>query len=96
MFCSKRNHISEKCYKFLALDVQQRFDKIKELGVCFRCLHSGHLSRSCKAKCSKCQGDHNNTMCGIKLNFASKVNVEKNKLRGPQTLAMLSGCVTNS
>ncbi|KAK3894074.1 hypothetical protein Pcinc_002176 [Petrolisthes cinctipes] len=29
MFCSKRNHNSEKCYKFLTLNGQQRFDKIK-------------------------------------------------------------------
>ena len=95
VFCSKRNHISEKCYKFLALDGQQRFDKIKELGVCFRCLSSGHLSRNCKAKCSKCHGDHNGSMCGIKLNVVSKINVEENKQKDPQTLVMLSGHYKN-
>ena len=95
VICSKRNHISEKCYKLLALDAQQSFDKIKELDVCFRCLSSGHLSRNCKVKCSKCHDDHNGSMCGIKLNVVSKVNVEENKQKDPQTLVMLSGLNRN-
>lgn len=95
VFCSKRNHKSEKCYKFLVLDGQQRFDKIRELGVCFRCLNSGHKSRSCKAKCSKCRGDHNSTMCGVKLSVVPKAEVEESKQTGTQTLAMLSGHYRN-
>lgn len=51
VFYMRRNHNSKKCFKFLALDGQQRYDKLKELGVCFRCLNSGHRSRNCKAKC---------------------------------------------
>lgn len=35
VLCSRKNHRSEKYYKFLALNGQQRFDKIKEVGVCF-------------------------------------------------------------
>ena len=67
-FCNKKNHKSEKCFKFLALDGQQRFDKLRELGVCFKCLNSGHISKKCKTKCAKSKGNHNVTMCGIKLN----------------------------
>ena len=65
VFCNKKNHKSEKCFKLLALDGQQRFDKLRELGVCFKCLNSGHISKMCKIKCAKCKGNHNVTMCGV-------------------------------
>ena len=68
VFCNKKNHKSEMCFKFLALDGQQRFDKLRELGVCFKCLNSGHISKKCKIKCAKCKSNHIVTMCGIKLN----------------------------
>ncbi|XP_068233489.1 uncharacterized protein [Palaemon carinicauda] len=72
VFCTKLNHKSERCHKFLALDGQQRYDKIRELGVCFKCLNRGHISKNCKVRCTKCQGGHNVVMCGIKVNMAPK------------------------
>lgn len=91
VFCNKKNHKSENCYKFLALEGQQRFDRLKELGVCFKCLNSGHMSKKCSAKCSKCQGDHIGSMCGIRLNVVSKVKMEDNAVKHPQPIVMLSG-----
>ena len=99
VFCNKKNHKSEKCFKFLALDGQQRFDKLKELGVCFKCLNSGHISKKCKIKCAKCKGNHNVTMCGIKLNepVAPQANlpVASDNPSGPPAVAMLSGHYSN-
>ena len=99
VFCNKKNHKSERCFKFLALDGQQRFDKIKELGVCFKCLNSGHISKKCNFKCAKCKGNHNVTMCGIKLSEPvvpqENVLVENDNSPGPPTVAMLSGHYSN-
>ena len=99
VFCNKKNHKSEKCFKFLALDGQQRFDKLKELGVCFKCLNSGHISKKCKIKCAKCKGNHNVTMCDIKLNepVAPQANlpVASDNPSGPPAVAMLSGHYSN-
>ena len=82
------------------MDGQQRFDKIKELGICFKCLNRGHYSKKCKVKCDKCQGNHNVAMCGVKLNIAPQVNhvnvspqvnVANDNSSEPPGVAMLSG-----
>ncbi|XP_068213445.1 uncharacterized protein [Palaemon carinicauda] len=75
IFCKKLNHKSVRCHKFLALDGQQRY-KIRELGVCVKCLNRGHISKGCKVRCAKCQGGYNVVMCGIKLNMTPQTNVE--------------------
>lgn len=60
--------------------------------MCFRCLNSGHRSRNCKAKCSTYQGDHNSSMCGIKLSLATKANMDNQQnTSSPKTLAILLG-----
>ena len=61
-FC-KKNHASEKCYKFLKLDVSARFDAVKENNLCFKCMSNNHFSRSCNKKCETCGGRHHATLC---------------------------------
>ncbi|XP_068235740.1 uncharacterized protein [Palaemon carinicauda] len=95
VFCTKLNHKSERCHKFLALDGQQRYDKIRELGVCFKCLNKGHISKNCKVRCTKCQGGHNVVMCGIKVNMAPQTNVENGDHVAPPSASMLSGHYSN-
>jgi len=56
-FCSKE-HISSKCEKFKTL--KQRTDRAGELGLCSKCLSSGHTKKDCKNHpfpfpCSECR-----------------------------------------
>ena len=61
-FCSK-GHRSEKCWNVLKLSIKEREEKIRSNGLCFRCLNKGHISKGCKAKCFKCEGNHNILCC---------------------------------
>lgn len=64
VFCQKR-HKSEKCWEMLKLDMTAREEKVKQKGLCFKCLLTGHHSRLCKGKvkCSLCGGNHNVLFC---------------------------------
>ena len=67
-FCHK-NHKTDKCWGVLNLSIPERQEKMKEAGLCFRCLGTGHIARGCAAKCSQCQGRHHKLCC-----FANKPN----------------------
>ncbi|KAK3878755.1 hypothetical protein Pcinc_016567 [Petrolisthes cinctipes] len=62
IFCGKQ-HPSEKCFSVKKLTRDELVEKLRTLGLCFRCLEKGHISRGCKHKCSKCQGYHNVLFC---------------------------------
>ncbi|KAK3883912.1 hypothetical protein Pcinc_011767 [Petrolisthes cinctipes] len=62
VFCGKQ-HPSEKCFSVKKLTRDELVEKLRTLGLCFRCLEKGHISRGCKHKCSKCQGYHNVLFC---------------------------------
>ncbi|XP_068229312.1 LOW QUALITY PROTEIN: uncharacterized protein [Palaemon carinicauda] len=72
-FCAKK-HKSENCYGVLELSGKERGEKIRSLGLCFKCLKSGHMSRDCKARtrCTKCNGAHSTLMCGVRLEMNLK------------------------
>ena len=42
-----------ECEKFKAMNIEQRWMKAKEAGLCFRCLKDNHLAKLCKFK-GKC------------------------------------------
>ena len=48
--------------------------KERGLGLCFKCLNSGHISRECRAriKCTKYNSGHNVVMCGVRLELSPK------------------------
>ncbi|XP_064081091.1 uncharacterized protein LOC135197843 [Macrobrachium nipponense] len=73
-FCGKK-HKSENCFGVLELSGKERGEKIRSLGLCFKCLKSGHMSRECKARtrCTKCNGAHSTLMCGVRL----EINLKK-------------------
>ncbi len=60
IYCEKV-HPSHKCRKVPSL--QERQSKVRELGLCFRCLGSSHLARSCTKLCSDCNGYHHISLC---------------------------------
>ena len=59
LFCDK-SHSSHKCRKIRT--VSDRKDKIRSLGLCFRCLGS-HVARMCSKVCGECAGGHHITLC---------------------------------
>ncbi|XP_068240256.1 uncharacterized protein [Palaemon carinicauda] len=73
-FCAKK-HKSENCYGVLELSGKERGEKIRSLGLCLKCLKSGHMSKDCKTRtrCTKCNGAHSTVMCGLRL----KMNLKK-------------------
>lgn len=100
-FCGKK-HKSENCYAVLNLDGKERGEKIKGLGLCFKCLKGGHMSRECKAhiKCTRCNGMHNVLMCGVKLDLSLKKEEDKESKSGdtsakPENVVLLSGQGSN-
>ena len=65
-FCNK-SHPSDNCFAFLRLSGEEKGQKIKDLGLCYRCLNKGHKSDICDKNCKKCGGPHNTAMCGVLL-----------------------------
>lgn len=58
------DHLLEKCEAFLKLDVNARYGKAKQYGLCFHCLKRGHRTAACKQteKCSECSRNHHTLM----------------------------------
>ena len=54
------SHFLGDCRKFINMDVQQRWDVVKEHHLCFCCLGIGHGSRQCELKrgCNRCSLPH--------------------------------------
>ena len=61
-FCQLQ-HPTAKCREWLKLSCRERFQQVKEKGLCFCCLGSGHHARSCAARCAECNGRHHATCC---------------------------------
>lgn len=51
------------CGQFVALSVEQRFNRIKGSNLCFNCLKPGHSTRACPSRsCRRCPGKKHNTL----------------------------------
>lgn len=85
-FCQKR-HKSEKCWQILKLGIPDREEKVKQEGLCFKCLLKGHVSKVCrgKVKCTLCNGHHNVLFCR-----AGQPCVETNNSSGKQIVTKKS------
>ena len=62
-FCKQDNHSPVNCKRVTSVDERKRI--IKENGLCFVCLRSGHISRNCRSssKCDNCSGNHHVSVC---------------------------------
>ena len=61
-FCSG-SHPPARCPDLLKLPVGDRPEKIRNSGMCFRCLRMGHKGFSCSARCEHCKGKHHAVSC---------------------------------
>ena len=58
--CNK-DHYLNQCDSFKALDIEKRWDFVKENKLCFNCLNGGHRIDDCKyrKRCTECHRRHN-------------------------------------
>ena len=61
-FCAQA-HRSEQCQMLASLNVPQRLSRIREAGLCFRCLQGGHKANRCRVNCADCGGRHHSVCC---------------------------------
>ncbi|XP_055634668.1 uncharacterized protein LOC129774754 [Toxorhynchites rutilus septentrionalis] len=56
----KENHRHFECPELHKLSPDQRYEKVKNLKICFNCLRPGHRTLDCSSKktCSRCQRKH--------------------------------------
>ena len=58
--CSKSDHTISRSSRFREMDVSQRFENVKRLGLCLNCLSKGHHVNNCSLsfKCKSCSRLH--------------------------------------
>lgn len=60
-------HPMYRCAKFLALNLQERKNRVRELNLCTNCFSTNHKSNSLSCKsgpCKRCnKGPHNSLLC---------------------------------
>lgn len=73
--CAPNNeHQMFNCPRFKSLDLEQRRQKVRALGVCELCLRKGHEVSKCTMKpCFECDQRHNSWLCNKKVRVASAV-----------------------
>ena len=74
-FCPKKMHKATQCTKFEKLSTDERWQLAKKKSLCFRCLQSGHGSRSCKMK-TKCGVHDCSRFLHLLLHRATESSVE--------------------
>jgi hypothetical protein len=79
-FCNKQNHNSNRCFKYLKLNVIARQKMVKSCNLCFKCLSTNHFARDCNQICNSCKGKHHSTLCyksnKVSKNASSNVDVD--------------------
>jgi hypothetical protein len=63
-FCGKNGHAYFRCTEYS--NVNDRWNRAKEMNLCFKCLHSDHRTQECKkdGECYHCgKSEHNSSLC---------------------------------
>lgn len=62
LFCSNAHYLYQ-CPSFSQISVDDRWNEVKKIGVCFNCLREKHTTRDCKfGHCKYCNGKHNSIL----------------------------------
>ena len=71
----RSSHNLHECPEFLGYPLSKRFDLVKQLNICYKCLNGSHMASECKANpCSKCKNAHHTV-----LHYQRKQNPTKTK-----------------
>ena len=87
--CNK-DHYLNQCDSFKTLDLEKRWDFVKENKLCFNCLNGGHRLDDCKyrKRCTECNRKHNILL------HQDKPTTDKDKK--PESVATTAVCAHNS
>lgn len=98
LYCAAGNHVLEKCFKLGKKTHREKLDYLKEKGLCFSCLCTGHLSKNCDRRiiCNKCNRTHPSV-----LHIGEKERItQKDQKNGEHKIAEQSNtsdsCTTSS
>ncbi|KAI2646661.1 NEDD4 family-interacting protein 2 [Labeo rohita] len=60
LYCAQDGHVLEHCHQLGKRAHREKLDFLKEKGLCFGCLNTGHLSKSCDKRitCKHCSQMH--------------------------------------
>lgn len=60
LYCNAGGHVLEQCFKLGKRTHREKLDYLKEKGLCFSCLCTGHLSKNCDRRitCKRCNRTH--------------------------------------
>ena len=89
--CSK-DHYLNQCDSFKALDIEKRWDFVKENKLCFNCLNGGHRIDDCKyrKRCTECNRKHNVML------HKDKPPADGDKKTDKENIATTAVCTRNS
>ena len=60
----KGGHPISKCYKFKNLTLADRYEKCRDMNLCYQCLRGNHTRRTCSSPtCTSCTGSHHYLLC---------------------------------
>ncbi|XP_061191695.1 uncharacterized protein LOC133199905 [Saccostrea echinata] len=59
-FCGGAGHVLIDCYRFQRIGIQERYNFMKNKGLCYGCLKKGHVTKKCRnrLKCISCGRQH--------------------------------------
>ncbi|XP_061175604.1 uncharacterized protein LOC133184531 [Saccostrea echinata] len=59
-FCGGAGHVLIDCYRFQRISIQERYNFMKNKGLCYGCLKKGHVTKKCRnrLKCISCGRQH--------------------------------------
>lgn len=82
--CTK-NHNLDTCADFKDKNADNRRDFVVSKGLCFGCLKTGHLSRSCQSRltCKECGKPHPTSLHGVKPTRRPDKNSQNSSRQGP-------------
>jgi len=104
----KEAHALSVCRKFLKLPSRRRRQRVRWVGICFRCLGSNHRMESCQSndQCRHCYGEHNSllhleatedrTRADQRAGFGEAVvaSEETTRKNGPDSVINIDGWMT--
>ena len=66
-----------KCFSFLKLPVEERYNRLREKKLCFHCLSRHDRFGSCGKNCIHCGGAHNGILCNKRTEHTKQTLEEK-------------------
>ena len=90
IFCNRNGHDASVCRTVRSFTWDQIKEAIQKAGVCYKCLNSGHIAKTCKVTCSSCGRGHHSNICRPRQETESPGQSNSYQSRQPITQKSLS------